>query len=135
MAQELEPNESIRIYSEAEPWATRMNSGEFELWADEPEDEGGANSAPNPFQYLLAALGSCTSITVRMYAARKGWDLQSLVVDIDMFRRESDILFERRIQLFGNLDEEQRQRLLQVAKACPVAKIITGTVTIDSQLV
>jgi putative redox protein len=87
---------------------------------------------------LLASLGSCSVITLKMYAQNKKWDLISVDVklNIEQVQKENEkiTVITRKISLSGNLDSEQKERLLAVAKACPVAKTLTGTVEIESSL-
>jgi putative redox protein len=129
----------VKISIGQEKYLAHINTGNHAIVADEPVAKGGKDAGPNPYQLLLASLGSCTTITVKMYAERKGWDLQSIDVALNMEQETTQegkhTVFMRRLQLRGNLTDEQRQRLLQVAKACPVAKILTGKIEIDSQLV
>lgn len=90
--------------------------------ADEPIAVGGLGSGPNPYDLLSAALGACTAMTLRLYARRKGWPLTRVQVSVTHHRAslEARDLFERTIRLEGPLDDDQRQRLLEVADRCPV---------------
>ena len=104
--------------------------------ADEPEAVGGKNLGLNPMELLLAALAACTSATVRMYVDRKGWDLKEINVDLeiipDTVNERSQI--NRKIELIGDLDHEQRKRILLIATKCPVHKVLTGSIYVDSEL-
>lgn len=121
---------SVAVAGDAN-WTTALDVGGHALRADEPVALGGADSGPAPDEFVLAALAACTSITLRMYAARKQWPLESVDVTVDYVVRERDRNeFARRIVLHGPLDDAQRQRLLQVADACPVHRLLTGEVAI-----
>jgi putative redox protein len=100
--------------------AARTGSGAFLV--DEPVAVGGLGSGPTPYDLLSAALGSCTAITLRLYADRKGWPLQRVQVSVRHHRAslKARDRFDRTILLEGPLDEEQRARLLQIAEQCPV---------------
>lgn len=97
--------------------------------ADEPLDKGGLDKGPSPFEFLLAGLGACTTMTIRMYADRKGWLLDKVSVKLTHHKEEAmgneivDVI-TRDITLEGNLDAEQRQRLLEIANKCPVHKTL-----------
>jgi putative redox protein len=105
--------------------------------ADEPEEEGGNDLGPSPYELLIAALGACTSMTLQLYARRKGYPLHEVAVEVEHSRTHaqdfkqsessSDGLLEhiyRRIVLYGPLDEAQRADLLRVAQKCPVHKTL-----------
>lgn len=101
---------------------------------DEPLEVGGGNLGPAPGQFLQLSLASCTAITVRMYADRKGWQLDKVVVEVDTEKVEGKTIFRREVDLIGNLDADQRQRLLQIANACPIHKVLTNPIEIETVL-
>lgn len=98
--------------------------------ADEPVEKGGKDTGFSPKELLAAALAACTSATVRMYADRKQWPLDEATIDVDLVQDEkgSKTVINRKIYFVGNLDEEQKKRLLAVANACPVHKILSNPV-------
>lgn len=105
--------------------------------ADEPAELGGGDSATTPDRMLLGSLGSCTAITVMMVAKRKQIPLTSIQVVLSLNpqgKAESGNDIDRQINLHGELSEEQRAQLLRAANACPVHKILTGEVRINTQL-
>jgi len=126
---------------------TEMEAGGHELVADEPTSFGGTDDGPTPYDYLLAALGSCTTMTLRMYADRKGWPLESVTVRLSQDRvhatdceecetEEGRIdRIEREIELEGPLDEKQRQRLLEIADMCPVHRTMQTEALVENALV
>lgn len=97
------------------------------LRVDEPRDKGGTDTGPRPTQLLGASLAGCIAITVEMYADRKGWDVGELEVDVEMsYEGPVPTSFQVGLKLPGNLDEEQRRRLLVIATKCPVHKVLAG---------
>lgn len=105
--------------------------------SDEPLDMGGKDLGFSPTELLASALAACTSATLRMYADQKGWDLQEVKLEIDLDRDEKNnkTVINRKMQLYGNLDEKQRERLLKVANACPVHKMLTNPIEINTEVI
>ena len=110
--------------------------------ADEPLAYGGTNRGMSPYGYLSAALGACTSMTIRMYARRKGWRLGAVSVDVNhdkVHAQDTGTLdkidkFTRKISLEGDLTADQRQRLLEIADKCPVHKTLERSSTVETTL-
>lgn len=130
--------------SDARPFGQRISVGGHDLAADEPAAIGGADSGPTPYDLLLAGLGACTSITVRMYAERKGWPLRLVTVRLRHQRihaidcvgcetqtRRLDHI-ERELQFDGELTGEQRARLLDIADRCPVHRTLHSEVLVST---
>lgn len=123
-----------------------MHSGPHQLVADEPEEFGGNNSGPGPYEYVLMGLGACTSMTIRMYAERKEIPLDRVRVILshrkvhakdceDCETREGKIdEIVREITLEGQLTGEQRERLLEIANRCPVHRTLTSEIVVRSRL-
>ncbi|MEQ8323789.1 MAG: OsmC family protein [Vicingaceae bacterium] len=116
------------------------------FYGDEPESVGGNNNGPNPYEFLLAALGTCTAMTVKMYANRKDWPLEEVVVHLSQSKEYAKDCLEcekatakidviqKKIEFIGDLSEEQKKRLLEIAGKCPVHKTLTGEINIESTL-
>lgn len=120
-----------------EHYMVKLQARQHTFSADEPIDTGGADAGPTPVEYLLAALASYTAATLRMYADRKGFDLESIDLELSLEvenGQPSVTHIYRSIKLSGNLDEQQRQRLLDIAKKCPVHRILSNPIDIHTQL-
>lgn len=115
-------------------YRVQLDNGRHLFGADEPVEQGGQDTAPAPDELLEASLASCTAITVRMYADRKQWNLDGVDVAVKLERVDGKTVFTRNITLKGNLDTEQKERLLQIAKLCPVSKTLTGSIEINTAL-
>ena len=101
--------------------------GSHDLRVDEPADQGGTDTGPRPTELLGASLAGCIAITIEMYAGRKGWNVGAVEVDVDVgYEGPVPTRFEVGVKLPGELDEEQRRRLLVVAAKCPVHKVLAG---------
>lgn len=129
---------SITASLSGSPYQVKLSDGIHQWLGDEPQANGGGDSGPSPHQLLLSALGACTAITLAMYAQRKGMPLQAINVQLSLLQASSaqhpQTRIGRDIQLSGELNDAQRQRLLDIANACPIHKLLSGEVLIDSQL-
>jgi len=112
--------------------------GQHQLIADEPLDVGGADAGPAPFDYVMAGLGACTSMTLRMYAERREIALTHVSVSLSHEKTTVDGVsrdrIERIITLEGALTDVQRQRLLEIANKCPVHRALSQSLIIESAL-
>jgi putative redox protein len=104
------------------------------LIADEPITAGGKDEGPDPYTLLLASVVSCTLITMRMYIDRKGWDIPSISVQANLFQNNKDnkqiTFIDRDIKFLSPVSAEQRDRLTEIAKSCPISKILQGELTV-----
>jgi len=117
-------------------FAQQIASGHHRLTADEPIALGGSDSGVSPYELLLASLGACTSITLRMYAGRKEWELGKITVGLRYSTRDDQKAhIDRRLSFSKPLTAEQTQRLLEIADKTPVTKTLSGGVTIDTTIV
>ena len=126
------------------PYRTDVSARGFGFTADEPFAVGGTDAGPTPYEYLLGALGGCTAITLRMYADRKGWPLDGVDVSLRTARsHEPDCeecersavgitRLERKIELHGPLDDDQRRRLLLIADRCPVKQTMERGIQMET---
>jgi len=142
------PEGTVRVAERGDGKFTQVVlDGRHELVADEPRSHGGDDRGPSPYELLLAALGACTSMTLRMYADRKEWPLEGVSVDLRHDRIHAEDCadcetekgkidrIERRVTLMGDLDDDQRQRLLEMADRCPVHRTLEGEIDLQTRLV
>jgi putative redox protein len=136
----------VIVWGDGGTFAQQIAAGRHRLKGDEPHRAGGTDTGPSPYDFLLAALGSCTSMTVGMYARKKNWPLERVIVWLRhsriyaadcsecetregmLERIERDVLFE------GPLSAEQRLRLLEIADKCPVHRTLTSEINIRTRL-
>ena len=113
-------------------YRTEINVSGHDLIGDEGPGLGGQNLGPAPYDFLLAGLGACTAITLRMYADRKGWPLES--VDVRLRLLSKDGLRVDRVLTIAGLDDEQKARLADIAERTPVTLTLKGGLPIDTRL-
>jgi putative redox protein len=143
-----QPMTEIRVQERGSgPFAQDVIAGRHRLIADEPAAVGGGDEGPGPYEYLLAALGACTAMTVRMYAARKGWPLQRVSVrlrhakihaaDCADCETQAGMVdrIERDVALEGELSAEQAAKLMEIADKCPVHRTLTSEIRIVTRRV
>jgi putative redox protein len=112
-----------------------VRCGRHEMIVDERPARGGADAGPMPFEYLLAGLGACTSITLRMYAERKGWDIGALGVSLSLRQdKEGTRTIERRVTLSGTLTAEQREKLADICEKTPVTLAVKSGLSVRTTL-
>lgn len=130
-----------------ETFTTTLSAGEHHLTADEPASvEGGKDQGPDPYDYLLMSLGSCSVMTVKMYARQKGWELGDVFMELRHNKRhekdckncedpKSKIDFiEKELIVEGDLSDEQLARILDISEKCPVHRTLMGDIKIDSSI-
>ena len=137
---------AVIVKSGEDRYAQTILVGQHLFQGDEPFDVGGRDAGPNPYELLLAALGTCTSITVRMYADRKGWPLEEVQVrlayamvqagDCGTSNGEAQLVdgIEEELIVTGHLSEAQRKRLTEIAARCPVHRTLGSPIQICTRL-
>jgi uncharacterized OsmC-like protein len=137
---------NVEVTSRSSEYLQSISIGPHQFQADEPVEVGGRDSGPNPYELLLAALGSCTGMTIRMYSERKRLPLESVHVRLTQGRIHAEDCLDceanggvvdqikREISLVGDLTDAQRRRLLEIANKCPVHRALTSKIHIETRL-
>ena len=137
---------NVTVDDGAVRYSQTISAGPHLLRGDEPVDAGGSDTGPNPYELLLAALGSCASITVRMYADRKQWPLEEVHIELSYSGAHADDSaacdtetgmltgIEMELSFVDDLSEQQVQRLLEIANKCPVHRTLTSRIQIRGTL-
>ncbi len=143
----LKSNAQVAVrLNQADAFTSEVKAGKHYLVADEPESVGGYDFGPSPYELVSSGLGACTVMTLHMYARRKKWNLQEVVCHVNHHKNYEETLnatdekpqkidvFNREITLVGNLDDAQKERLLEIADRCPVHRTLHGKVKIETKL-
>ena len=137
----------VTVHGTAAGFAQEVEIDSHELYADEPVSYGGTDTGPTPYDLLLAALGSCTSMTIGLYARKRSWPLENIIVSLrhskihatdceECETKEGKIdRIELDIQLSGSLTDEQRAKLIEIAGKCPVHQTLTSEINIKTRVV
>src|SRR5712692_2203439 len=135
----------VIVWGEGGTFAQQIAAGRHRLKGDEPDSAGGTDTGPSPYDFLLAALGTCTSMTISLYARQRGWPLEKVMVSLhhskihaaDCAECETKVgkidRIEREIQLTGALTSEQRSKLMEMAERCPVHQTLTSEINIRTR--
>lgn len=117
-------------------YKTELQVNNHIIIADEPVEVGGKDLGFTPSELLQSSLASCSAMTIRMYADRKGWDLEKVEIEVGFKRNIStgEVTFKKEIKLFGNLTDDQQEKLLEMGSKCPIEKMIKGTILVESKL-
>jgi len=120
-------------------YRTKVYAGGHFIYSDEPADLGGTDEGMTPAALLLASLGSCTAITIRMYADRKEMALEAIKIHLSIDNKEEelnkDTNISRQIEFIGDLTDKERDKLLQIADKCPIHKILSNPISITSVMI
>ncbi|WP_028537260.1 OsmC family protein [Paludibacterium yongneupense] len=129
---------SVSASSRDVPYTVSLSDGSHHWLSDVAPGQGGGDAGPGPHEILLSALGACTAITLGMYARRKTIALSGIDVLLDILQEDGSPRTQTRIArtltLHGDLSDAQRQRLLEIADACPIHRLLAGDVTIETRL-
>lgn len=145
-SQQQENRVVVQETGENGPYQNEVLVGGRRFFADEPASMGGADTGPDPYALVVAGLGACTSITLRMYANRKKWPLERVSIGLEHEKRHAEDCFDcgpsdridvftRYIQIEGDLDDKQRARLLEIADRCPVHRTLEHGAKVETHLV
>ncbi len=139
--------QKVTVKSQPQPYTVAITNSRHSWIGDEPNDLGGADAGPTPFELLLSSIGACVVITVQMYARRKSWPLEGVTLDLEHVKIQAadcaDCKTETgqisqiklRLDLQGALSEEQRERIFQIAGRCPVKRSLEAEIKFRSELV
>ncbi|WP_194774791.1 bifunctional alpha/beta hydrolase/OsmC family protein [Pararhodonellum marinum] len=136
----------VKVRLSGKHYTSEIKTPDHHLVADEPTDLGGKNLGPTPYDLLMAALGACTVMTLKMYAERKKWDLKEVTVYLDhdkVHKKDSEDVekpeakvsrFSRALKIEGKLDDEQLKRLVEIANRCPVHRTLHEEIVVETKL-
>lgn len=138
MSAEQITRRSVSAHLAGTAYTTEISTGGHRMVVDEPAEHGGRDEGPRPHELLLGALASCIAITLKMYAGRKEWDTGEIRVDVSMARlqtgRDISTNLEIEVDFEKELSPEQRERLLQIARSCPVHRTLESPIHLTASL-
>lgn len=121
---------------ENDPYKIEIKSSTGNLViADEPLDKGGKDTGFSPKELLAAALSACTLATLRMYTDRKGWNIPQIKVETELTNVDGTSIFSRKLAFVGEVTDDQKKRLIEIANVCPVHKILLGDIEFKTELI
>ncbi|NSL86483.1 OsmC family protein [Chitinophaga sp. Mgbs1] len=130
-------DEEVKVSISGIPYQVSVSARDHRWLADEPTDISGGDTGPNPGELLLSSLGSCTAITLTMYAQRKKWPLEGVEIDLRFNSAAKPdpktTVIDYDIRFIGNLTDEQRARLMEISHSCPIHKVLTNPVIINAK--
>lgn len=128
--------QKIRASIGLQKFKTEIQAKNHIIVADEPTEVGGQNLGFTPTELLESSLAACSAMTIRMYADRKEWDVQHININVGFKRniQTHKVIFTKEVEITGNLNEDQRLRLLEMGSNCPIEKMLKGEITVTSSL-
>lgn len=131
----MNPPRTVTADSRSGKFTQTLQVGPHALVADEHVEDGGQDLGPAPFELLAASLAACTSMTVKAYADHKGISLRRVHVEVTVVPDAERTTFEKVLRFEGNLEDAQRDRLVEISKRCPVHRTLMGAITLETRLV
>lgn len=132
----MSTNTKIQAGIGHEHYVTKLSMRGHLLVADEPLENGGKDSGPTPTELILSGLASCTASTLRMYADKKGWDVERIDLELSIHIEKTESgqtsHIHTSVDVTGNLTQEQKDRMLEIAMKCPVHKLLTNPIEIST---
>ncbi|NLR57954.1 OsmC family protein [Chitinophaga polysaccharea] len=132
-------DQEVSVSLSGHPYQVTIDTRGHRWLGDEPEDVGGGDTGPQPGELLLSSLGACTAITLKMYANRKKWPVEHIAVELryNSAAKPNPLttVIDMEIHFSGTLSEEQHARLLQIAHSCPVHKVLSNPIVINTKAV
>ncbi|MEC5144490.1 OsmC family protein [Chitinophaga sp. 212800010-3] len=132
-------DQEVKVNLSGHPYQTSISARDHRWLADEPEDVGGGDTGPQPGELLLSSLGACTAITLKMYADRKKWPVENIEVELRFNSAAKPdpltTVIDMEVHFTGDLSPEQLTRLMEIAHSCPVHKVLSNPILINTKAV
>jgi len=132
-------DQEVKVSLSGHPYQVSIDARDHRWLADEPTEVGGGDTGPQPGELFLSSLAACTAITVKMYANRKKWPLEDVFIELGFNKAAKPdpltTVIDMEVHVTGNLSEEQRARLLEIAHSCPIHKILSNPIIVNTKAV